>query len=190
LIAAISTVAASGSETPPGGGMGAGSILIVHFGYPYWGYGYAGYPYSYYNSWYPYGLGYAYSYPDYSYSYPDNTYPDYGVAPDDYGTYPPDDGYGNAPSYSDTATSRMTITAPPGADIWVEGVKIGSGAGAVRVFQTPPLNPDQQYRYRVRAVWTGSDGRTVDQSQEVVFSGGAAVAVRFPTAQVPRAPQA
>jgi uncharacterized protein (TIGR03000 family) len=169
---------------------GRGFYPYSSFGYPYWGYGYAGYPYSYYNSWYPYGLGYAYSSPDYSYSYPDNTYQDYGVAPDDYGSYPPDDGYGTAPSYSDTATSRITITAPAGADLWVEGVKIGSSAGAVHMFQTPPLNPDQQYRYRVRAVWTGPDGRTVDQSQEVVFSGGAAVAVRFPTTQVPRAPQA
>jgi uncharacterized protein (TIGR03000 family) len=152
--------------------------------YPYWGYGYAGYPYGYYNSWYPYDLGYAYSYPDY-------TYPDYGVAPDDYGAYPPaDNGYGAAPSYSDTATSRITITAPAGADIWVEGVKIASGTGAVHTFQTPPLNPDRQYRYRVRAVWTGSDGRTVDQSQEVVFSAGAGVAVRFPTAQASLVPQA
>jgi hypothetical protein len=32
-----------------------------------------------------------------------------------------------------------------------------------------PLSPDQQYRYRLRAVWTGSDGRTMDQTQEVVF---------------------
>jgi uncharacterized protein (TIGR03000 family) len=162
---------------------GRGFYPYSFFGYPYWGYGSAGYPYGYYSSWYPYDLGYAYSYLDYGYS-------DYGVAPDNYGAYPPaDNEYGAAPSYSDTATSRITITAPPGADIWVEGVKIASGSGAVHTFQTPPLSPEQQYRYRVRAVWTGPDGRTVDQSQEVVFSAGAGVAVRFPLAQAAPVPQ-
>jgi uncharacterized protein (TIGR03000 family) len=181
-------------------GFGRGVYPYAYWGYPYWGYGYAGYPYGYYSgysswypysSWSPYDSGYAYSNPDYA-------YPDYGVAPYD-GVYPPGDSgygaptgdeYGAAPSYTQSATSRITITVPPGADIWVEGVKIASGSGAVHTFQTPPLNPDQQYRYRVRAVWTGPDGHTIDQSQEIVFSAGAGVAVRFPTAQVPWAPQA
>jgi uncharacterized protein (TIGR03000 family) len=126
-------------------------------------------------------LGYAssYGYPDYSYGYPD-----YGAAPDDYGAYPPaNDGYGAAPTYANSTTSSITITTPPGADIWVEGVKIASASGsAVHTFQTPPLNPEQQYRYQVRAVWTGPDGRKLDQSQDVVFWAGAGVAVRFPAA--------
>jgi len=178
-----------------------GRGFYPYAGYPFGGYGYAGgygyggYPYSYYgdfSSWYPYGSSYPY---DSGYGNPGYAYPDYGVAP----SYPPadngygaqsDDGYGAAPSYTDSATSRATITAPPGANIWVEGVKIAWGSGPVHTFQTPPLNPDQQYRYRIRAVWTGPDGRTVDQSQEVVFSAGAGVAVRFPTAQaVPAPPQ-
>src|SRR5262249_26432518 len=135
-----------------------------YWGYPYWGYG-SSWPYGYSSSWYPYSSwnlydgGYGYGYPDYGYS-------DYGIAPDsygdtydNYGVYPPaDNGYGTAPSYAEESTSRITITAPPGANIWVEGVKIASVSdGAVHTFQTPPLNPDQQYRYRVRAVWTASD---------------------------------
>src|SRR5262249_39122764 len=137
------------------------------YGYPYWGYGsawnsglypfgaYGSYPYGdYYSDFYPYDLGYS------------STYPDYGVAPPDYSDYgvnpPLDQGYSAAP-YTESTTSRITITAPPGAEIWVEGVKIASGSGAVHTFQTPRLNSDQQYRYKVRAVWTGSDGRTVEQ---------------------------
>jgi uncharacterized protein (TIGR03000 family) len=59
---------------------------------------------------------------------------------------------------------------------------MAAGAGMVRTFQTPPLDPDQKYRYRIRAAWMRPDGQTVDQKQEVVFSGGAGVTVRFPTA--------
>jgi uncharacterized protein (TIGR03000 family) len=173
-----------------------------YWGYPYGGYGYGGYGYAGYgyggygswypySSWYPYTSGYGYGYSDYGNSYPDYAYSDNGIATDNYGGYPPaDEGYAASPSYTESTTSRIVITAPPGANIWVEGVKIASGGDAVHTFQTPPLNPDQQYRYRLRATWTGPDDRTVDQSQEVVFSAGAGVAVRFPTAQaVPAPPQ-
>jgi uncharacterized protein (TIGR03000 family) len=159
------------------------------YGYPFWGYGSAwigGYPYGAYN-WYPYSdySNWYDPYADYSYSYPYDSGalygPDYGPTTERYGGEPPvGDQY--APTFTENTSSRITITAPPEAALWVEGVKIASGGGAVHTFQTPPLNPDQQYRYQVRAVWTGSDGRTVDQTQEVVFSAGAGVVVRFPTA--------
>jgi uncharacterized protein (TIGR03000 family) len=171
-------------------------------GPPNWTPGYS-YPYGYASSWYPYsswrGLGNE-----------DNAFPNY-----DYNVYSPipsvygasfEQAYGvsraftasayAAPGYTSRSltnglTSPITITAPSGADIWMEGAKVVSGeAAAVHTLQTPPLDPAQQYRYQVRAVWTDSDGRTVDQTQKVDFSAGAGVTVRFPTAPATRTMEA
>jgi uncharacterized protein (TIGR03000 family) len=81
-------------------------------------------------------------------------------------------------------SSRVTINAPEGAEIWVEGAKIRSGA---HVFRTPPLDPEHQYRYTIRATWLGPDGKTVTRTRDVVFSPGRDVAVRFGSSE-PLAP--
>src|SRR5262249_7363483 len=119
--------------------------------------------------------GYSYPYTDYGYdSYGD--VPDYGYS-DSYG---PDAGqdYGPMPRYADTS-SRVTISAPRGAEVWVDGNSIGS-ISSTKAFRTPPLDPDRQYRYTVRATWTGADGRSVTQTQDVIFPAGKGVAVTFP----------
>jgi uncharacterized protein (TIGR03000 family) len=142
------------------------------FSYPFYGYG--GYGYS-----YPYadygGYGYSYPYSDYGYdSYGD--VPDYGGSD----SYAPDTGpeYGPMPRSADIS-SRVTINAPAGAQVWVDGTSIGS-ISSTKVFRTPPLDPDRQYRYKIRATWPGADGRPVTQTQDVVFPAGEGVAVSFP----------
>jgi uncharacterized protein (TIGR03000 family) len=148
------------------------------FGFPFYGYG--GYGYG------GYG-GYSYPYWDYggyvnNYPYSDYGYDSYGTEPD-YGypdSYAPETGaqYGPMPRYADIS-SRVTISAPAGAEVWVDGNSIGS-VGSSRVFRTPPLDPDRKYRYTIRATWAGANGRPVTQSQDVVFPAGQGVAVHFP----------
>jgi uncharacterized protein (TIGR03000 family) len=82
------------------------------------------------------------------------------------------------PRYADTS-SHVTIRAPQGAEVWVDGASIGSMSSA-RAFRTPSLDPNHQYRYTIRATWTGADGRPVTQTQDVVFPAGQNVAVSFP----------
>jgi uncharacterized protein (TIGR03000 family) len=171
-------------------------------GPPYWAPGYS-YPYGYASSWYPYnswrGLG------NEDNAFPNYDYNAYSPIPSVYGapmqqaymmsrTYTGGPAYvtpsytapGSTRAYAAGVTSRLTVTAPRDADIYLEGVKMAPGAGDVHTFQTPPLNPGEQYRYGIRAVWTGPDGQTVDQKQEVAFAGGAGVSVRFPTGQSTR----
>jgi uncharacterized protein (TIGR03000 family) len=155
-----------------------GFFPFYGFGFPFYGYGgYGGYGYGGYG--YPYwdygGYGYSYPYTDYGYdSYGD--VPDYG----DSDSYGPDagQGYGPMPRYADTS-SRVTISAPRGAEVWVDGNSIGA-ISSTKAFRTPPLDPDRQYRYTVRATWTGADGRPVTQTQDVIFPAGKGVAVTFP----------
>ena len=87
--------------------------------------------------------------------------------------------YGPMPRYADISTTRLTIAAPKEAEVWVEGTKIASGS-PIREFNTPPLDPGRQYRYTIRAKWIGADGQTVTQAQDVTFSAGNGVIVRFP----------
>jgi uncharacterized protein (TIGR03000 family) len=152
-----------------------GFFPFYAFGYPFYGYGgYGGGGYSY--PYWDYG-GYANSYP-----YADYGYDSYGDVPD-YGgadSYTPDTGsqYGPMPRYADIS-SRVTISAPRGAEVWVDGTSIGS-VSSPKVFRTPPLDPDRQYRYTIRATWAGADGRPVTQTQDVTFPAGKGVAVSFP----------
>jgi uncharacterized protein (TIGR03000 family) len=87
--------------------------------------------------------------------------------------------YGPMPRYADISTTRLTIAAPKDAEVWVEGTKLGSGS-SIREFNTPPLDPGRQYRYTIRAKWVDADGQTVTQAQDVSFSAGSGVIVRFP----------
>src|SRR5262249_27494667 len=151
-----------------------------------WGPGYS-YPYGYGSSWYPYtswrGLG------NEDNAFPNYDYNAYSPIPSVYGATPLEAAYRGArytaagtyagptytappsgrASYAAGVTSRITITVPPGAEIYLQGVRMASGVGEMRTFQTPPLEPDEQYRYRIRAVWTRPDGQAVDQTQEVAF---------------------
>jgi uncharacterized protein (TIGR03000 family) len=156
-----------------------GFFPFFAFGFPFYGYGgygYGGYGYGGYS--YPYSDygGYMNSYPysDYDGSY--GAEPDYGYS-DSYGSESRPE-YGPMPRYADVS-SRVTISVPKGAEVWVDGNSIGS-LSSERAFRTPPLDPNRQYRYTIRATWTGADGRPVTQSQEVVFPAGERVAVHFP----------
>lgn len=125
------------------------------------------------------GWGYdAYDWPSYGYAGPTITnVQDYAYG---YATAPDGGGrYGPMPRYADIGSTRLTIAAPQDAEIWVEGTKIAAGS-PIREFNTPPLDPGRQYRYTIRAKWVGTDGQAVTQTQDVTFSAGNGVIVRFP----------
>jgi uncharacterized protein (TIGR03000 family) len=131
------------------------------FGYPGWDYDWYDWP------------SYGYTSPsitnvqDYAYGYASSSAPDSGRR------------YGPMPRSADVSSTRLTIAAPKDAEVWVEGTKIDADS-SIREFNTPPLDPGRQYRYTIRAKWVGADGQTITQAQDVTFSAGNGVIVRFP----------
>ena len=143
-------------------------------GYPYygrWGYGqYSGY-YPYYSDYYPY-YGGAYA-PDYDYGYMPNY--NYGYQPDSYGA-----NMTTAPANA----AQITVRVPDAdAQVWFEG-QLTSQRGTTREFESPELNPGSNYTYDVRARWN-RDGRTVDQTRQIVVRAGSMVNVDFSRPQPP-----
>lgn len=180
-----------------GGGFGGGHFGGGHFGGPHFvgsdgGFRHGGYGYHHY---YPYYGGYGYGYYPYYDSYPSygyDSYPDYGsgVAADsgydDYASVtPPAAGYQSYyPAMTATAQpdriAHVTLDVPADAKVWIED-KPTTSTGAVRRYDSPPLTPDSQYTYHVRARWN-ENGHEVTQTQDVGVTAGAHVSVSFPAA--------
>jgi len=69
--------------------------------------------------------------------------------------------------------SRVTVTAPEDARVWVDNVEC-----PVRSFDTPALNANLQYVYNFRMQMI-RDGQTVVQTQRAVITPGQPVNVEF-----------
>jgi uncharacterized protein (TIGR03000 family) len=78
--------------------------------------------------------------------------------------------------YSTTATARagtvayVDVKLPADATLWVEDVKM-SQRGALRQFVSPPLDPDRNYTYSIRASWM-ENGQEVVRDREVRVRAG------------------
>jgi uncharacterized protein (TIGR03000 family) len=122
----------------------------------------------------------AYDWPSYGYSGPTITnVQDYAYG---YATSNAADSarrHSPMPRPADVSSARLSIAAPKDAEVWVEGTKLDAGH-AIREFSTPALEPGRQYTYTIRAKWVGADGQTVTQAQDITFSAGSGVIVRFP----------
>jgi uncharacterized protein (TIGR03000 family) len=153
------------------------------WGYPYYGYyGYGYYPY--------YGYGYSYYDPYLSTGLATSPVLSDGsaeVTP----VYPDVAASGTAlttgyQSYSLPAAStgqpdgvaRVTVTVPADAEVSFDGTMTLS-KGAVRQYDSPPLEPGTRYTYDVKATWN-ENGREVTQTQRVEVTAGAHVNVSFP----------
>jgi uncharacterized protein (TIGR03000 family) len=140
-----------------------------HFGnFPYYG----GY-------YYPYGS----YYPDYSYyqNYDSGYYDRYA---DQTPTYSDPNSAVTPPSAANQTSDgagHVTVGVPPDALVWFDQ-KATKSTGAVREFETPPMNSGGQYTYQIKATWK-QDGREVTQTQKVQLSAGAHVTVTFPLPQ-------
>jgi len=62
-------------------------------------------------------------------------------------------------------SAAVQVTVRPDAEVWFNGVKTGQ-TGAVRQFQSPPLEPGGTYTYQVRARWT-QNGEVQDQTRDL-----------------------
>jgi uncharacterized protein (TIGR03000 family) len=165
------------------GGWGWGGY---YGGFPYYYGGYYGaYPYSgsYYGSYpYYYGTGYL---PSYWQSYNSSTVTPYVATPD----YSSGSLYSSAtqpsvpmtenqsPTTTDTI-AHVDVKVPASAQVWVEGAKT-SQTGALRHFVSPPLTPNEDFTYDIRARWTDQKGDVVDQTRHVLVHAGGQVVVNF-----------
>ena len=181
---------------------GGGYRYQSHAGFRgYYGYGYHSpyrhwyYPYHY-GYYFPYGYGYtpyAYGYSPYGYGYS----PYYGSASYENTLYAgPYDGYapgfngsvltsvsplsdGSGSSGQAETTAHVTVRAPAGADIWINGSNTYS-AGPVREFRSVPLTPGYEYTCEFQAQWKDDDGREFSQVRQVTLTAGDHVSVDFP----------
>lgn len=73
---------------------------------------------------------------------------------------------------------RLAVRLPdPNADVWVEKVEMKQ-RGAVRAFESPPLEAGKGYRYELIAKWI-ENGREKAESRVVFGKAGETVAVDF-----------
>jgi len=104
-------------------------------------------------------------------SYPRSSYYYY---PSDSGYYSPSDsGYREAGN-----SGRIEVVVPdPNAEVTFNGVRT-STMGQVRTLNTPPLDPNYSYSYKVQATWN-EDGKTVGDVRTVEVSPGRTTVVDF-----------
>ena len=72
-----------------------------------------------------------------------------------------------------TAPARVTVNAPAGSRVFVDGVPC-----PVRTFNTPALQPGRDYYYDFR-VEMARDGQTQTQNRRVTVAAGRQVTVDF-----------
>ena len=86
---------------------------------------------------------------------------------------------GGAVRAEEQAKVKITVLAPPDAEIYFDGSPTEQ-KGAERLFVSPPLTVGTKYHYDVLARWKEGD-KTVEQTRRVVVTGGAEVRVDFLT---------
>ncbi len=173
------------------GGFHTGGYHVGHYGYggsyylhPYGGYHHHDLYRSYYGGGYPYyynGYPYYYGYPSYYGDY----YPDYGLSTSGYldsgslgtTTDPLNQPSTTAPTPSEAA-AHITVTLPANAQLWFNDALMLT-TGPVREFDTPPVAQGKQFKYTVKATWK-EDNKDVTQTQQVTFTAGQIVQVKFP----------
>jgi len=81
----------------------------------------------------------------------------------------------------DPNTTLVQVRLPdPNAEVWIEGAQTQQ-RGMWREFISPPLNPDTNYTYDVRARWT-ENGREVERTKTVPVRANNVVTVDFTAA--------
>ena len=85
-------------------------------------------------------------------------------------------------------TVLIDVFLPAEARLWFQGEPT-SETGAVRQFESPPLEPGQAYTYDVRATWKDDDGREVVQSRRLTVRAGDHLEVDLNRGAMPRADQ-
>jgi uncharacterized protein (TIGR03000 family) len=168
------------------GGFGLGyglGYLSGSYGWPGYyggyGYGYPGYAYSGYYS-YP-----AYSYGTFDYGTPAYSYPSTGYYTEqpamvqqpnvtDYSSAY--NGFNSQPA-QDANTAQIDVRVPANAQVWFDGATTRQ-TGSFREFISPPLQPNQEYTYTIRARWM-QNGQPVDQTRSIQVAANERRSVNF-----------
>jgi len=176
------------------------------------GYGSGYTPYS--GSWSgynPYSSGWGYSYPSYSYS-PGYSYPSYSYySYPSYGYSYPSYSYGTAsPSSSSQYLTGTTgyqsfypsestengnqiayvrLQVPADAEVWFDGQwdQKTQQTGSDRLYVTPPLDPNKDYYYEIRARWN-DNGREMERTKRLPIHAGDRASLRFGSSDENTAP--
>jgi uncharacterized protein (TIGR03000 family) len=86
--------------------------------------------------------------------------------------------YGNRTGAGVRDAALLNVRLPdPNAEVWVDG-KQTRQRGTWREYESPPLNPDRNYTYEVRARWT-ENGRTEEQTRTVPVRANGVATVDF-----------
>ena len=75
------------------------------------------------------------------------------------------------------STVHVTVRVRVDAEVWLGGQKTRQ-PGTLRQFVSPPLTPNQDYTYEVRARWT-EGGKEVVQTRRIAVSAGSWKTVDF-----------
>jgi len=81
----------------------------------------------------------------------------------------------------------IDIKMPCFGDLWVDGILMEQ-LGTDRLFRSPPLAKGGDYVYTVRARWLNSEGKLIEQTQDVHVHSGQRVQMIFPKPVVPAQP--
>lgn len=121
-------------------------------------------------------------YTPYPYAQPGYIQPGYGQSfyQPNYGPIYP------SPTFSG-GTTQLHVTVPdPFAQVFFDGQPT-SGTGFQRVFTTPPLQPGENYSYRITVVWN-YNGRPVSEERMQAVAAGQSLTVDFTTPNIPNLP--
>lgn len=176
---------------------GRGGVGYSYGGSPYYGnygnWGYGGYRPYYSGGYYPgnYGSNWGY-YPRTYYGrsyYPNNYYynnyysNDYYTATPNvtgYQSFYPSEGVTGATSATPGQSDRtvyIAVRVPADAEVWFGDFKTNV-TGTERSFVSPPLDPDKNYTYDIRARWN-ENGRAIDRTRTLQVHAGDRLNVDF-----------
>jgi uncharacterized protein (TIGR03000 family) len=77
----------------------------------------------------------------------------------------------NAGTMPGDRPALINVRVPAQAQLWIDDVPMNTPTGALRQFQSQPLEPGFKYYYHVRARWI-ENGQQVERSQKVTFRAG------------------
>jgi uncharacterized protein (TIGR03000 family) len=84
----------------------------------------------------------------------------------------------NTVSPSHPNAAAIDVKVPADARVLVQG-QLTRQTGSDRFFESPPLQQDKTYAYKIKAIWTNRDGEKVERNQTVQVRAGSHVTLDF-----------
>jgi uncharacterized protein (TIGR03000 family) len=132
-------------------------------------------PYGYYG-----GRGYSPFYQGYGYSYAPSYYyatPSYYAEPSFLVPTQVRQSYYTAPATAQQSANVTVLVPAADAQVWFEN-RATTQQGMERLFHSPPLEPNQNFTYTIKARWM-ENGQAVNQERRVNVQAGQSITVNF-----------